>query len=66
MKGKEKKGKENKLRIRSHKSVKFHVVMVAEPIAISMKFRSLVHMINFINIVKFDHYWFNGLDLARV
>jgi hypothetical protein len=34
--------------------------------AISMKFGSLVHMVNVINSEKFDHCNFIGLDLARV
>jgi hypothetical protein len=34
--------------------------------AISMKFGSLVHMVNAINSAKFDHCNFIGLDLARV
>jgi hypothetical protein len=36
------------------------------PGAISMKFRLLVHVVNIINFVKFDHCNFNGLNLARV
>jgi hypothetical protein len=36
------------------------------PGAISMKFGSLVHMVNVINSAKFDHCNFNGLNLARV
>jgi hypothetical protein len=36
------------------------------PGAISMKFGSLVHMVNVINSAKFDHCSFNGLNLARV
>jgi hypothetical protein len=34
--------------------------------AISMKFGSLVHMVNVINSAKFDHCNSIGLDLARV
>jgi hypothetical protein len=36
------------------------------PGAISMKFGSLVYMVNVINSAKFDHCSFNGLNLARV
>jgi hypothetical protein len=36
------------------------------PSAISMKFGTLVCMVNIINSDKFDHYSFNGLNLARV
>jgi hypothetical protein len=36
------------------------------PDAISMKFGSLVHMVNVINSAKFDHCNFIGLDWARV
>jgi hypothetical protein len=36
------------------------------PGAISMKFGSLVYMVNIINSAKFDHCSFNGLNLARV
>jgi hypothetical protein len=35
------------------------------PGAISMKFGSLVHMVNVINSAKFDHCSFNGLNLVR-
>jgi hypothetical protein len=34
--------------------------------AISMKFGTLVHMVNIINSAKFDHCNSIGLDLARV
>jgi hypothetical protein len=34
--------------------------------AISMKFGSLVYMVNVINCAEFDHCSFNGLNLARV
>jgi hypothetical protein len=36
------------------------------PGAISMKFGSLVHVVNVINSGKFDHCSFNGVNLARV
>jgi hypothetical protein len=36
------------------------------PSAISMKFESLVYMVNVINSAKSNHCSFNGLNLARV
>jgi hypothetical protein len=36
------------------------------PGAISFKFKSIIHMVNFINSVKFDHCSFKRLNLARV
>jgi hypothetical protein len=45
----------------------FHVVVGGgTPGAISMKFGSIVHMVNVINSAKFDHCISIGLDLARV
>jgi hypothetical protein len=36
------------------------------PGAISLKFGSLVHMVNIINTAEFDYCNFNGLNLAGV
>jgi hypothetical protein len=74
IKGKERKGKERKGEERKaiHKVLKSQKCYISRsrgngtPGAISMKFKSLIHMVNVINSAKFDHCSSIGLNLARV
>jgi hypothetical protein len=65
---KERKGKEREQAMHK-KSPKCYISRSygsGTPGAISIKFGSLVHMVNVINSAKFDLCSFNGLNLARV
>jgi hypothetical protein len=65
MKGKERKG----LQSMHEKSQKCYISRIhggGTPNAISMKFGSLVHIVNVMNFAEFDHCGFNSLNLARV
>jgi hypothetical protein len=70
MKGKERKAKRaSELQAMHKKSQKCYISRSCGDGtlgAISMKFGSLVHMVNVINSAKFDHCNSIGLDLARV